>query len=1023
MISLLVLLAQTIGLNAQADAHFVKLDRNGWATIEAAPPESLGSFEHLWIWSEQCAPVRVESHTGIPPCAPTKRVVVRALRGGHPIAGAVLAWGTRTLVDEVPDELLPRALTADDGTAALQLPAAEPVFARIVGPRDTSQWRTLEFRGDRAELAAVSAVDVTIRPVNERQQTATHVRVLLSSPDATTDDPPIFTTVEQGILRLRLPAAGTSRAILWGDETAPVETAETNARLSGLVVLPRGCALRGTVIGRDGKAIEGAGVSVVFPLGNSGRGTRRRTISGNQGHFEMRGIACGVSVLSVGKKPFAPLRRELTIPEATLDLGRLVLHPSRTVRVAVRDTRDGHLLAGASARVLGVPIAANTNPEGTAILDGVATDDVDIEVSATGYLPATSHVEAGNKKPLTVHLTRGATIVARVVRGDDHRPVGPGTLWIDFSGTKRIERFGTDGRVRITGLRSGTLSMEVRVPGLASHQLPRRDVVEGGDVDFGTIVLDAGSAISGTVVDATTSAPLQARVRAPRPNPLGPRLSLVMKDWIETSSDENGQFQMSGLNAGDYRLLVEAPGFAPALTERVMVGADGPDAEGGVVRLARARRLSIACRPAKRCGSKAQMLLGDPNDDWAFLTAPINNGRGEILDAPPGRHQLQLLDRGAVVATKDVVIPDDAMETTAEIALREIDVRGDVLRGGRPVTSGTVQFIANTPQSAMPIVVDHKLDSAVVGSDIVGVVSRTVVVNVDDRGTFVTQDLAPGSYSVSYSGVSGISREHEVIVPDADRYALHIDIPATNVTGLVVDEKGNIPEWARVELQVGTRLFSADMMPDGRFSIDGALAGTANLHAFNDTAEADRQIVIEADRETEIDLTLHAKPRKRITLTALDASGAPRRLARLFLLCDGALTSADADANGAATFPVSVSANSCLAAAFSAVDGWAFQGPIPIPKDSDPAESSIRFAPRTAALAIETQAASTFTISATNGFPLERTFAFIGWPSMVVPPQPLRLRGLPPGNYMIRLDTGLARTIVVDGTKDIAIKF
>ena len=168
---------------------------------------------------------------------------------------------------------------------------------------------------------------------------------------------------------------------------------------------------------------------------------------------------------------------------------------------------------------------------------------------------------------------------------------------------------------------------------------------------------------------------------------------------------------------------------------------------------------------------------------------------------------------------------------------------------------------------------------------------------------------------------------------------------------------------------------------------------------------------------------LHAKPRKRVTLTALLSNGAPRPGARLFLLCDGAMSSADADAAGVASFPVSVTTQSCLASAFSSTDGWAFAGPITIPADADSGESSLRFASRTVTLAIGSPSASAFAVSAGNGFPLERTFPFIGWPSTIVPHDPLRVRGIPPGTYIIRLATGMTRTIVVDGTRDLSVIF
>src|SRR5439155_553821 len=180
MIPILLLLAQ-VTAPAVDGAAFVKLDRNGWASVEAARPETLGAFERFWSWSQRCAPTRVETLDTAPPCVPMKGITIRAVRNGRPIAGALLAWGTRTLIEEVPDEILPHTVTGDDGTVHLPLPTAEPVYARIVGPHDAYDWRKLEVRGDSAELAVVAATEITINAVDERQQTATHVRALIST--------------------------------------------------------------------------------------------------------------------------------------------------------------------------------------------------------------------------------------------------------------------------------------------------------------------------------------------------------------------------------------------------------------------------------------------------------------------------------------------------------------------------------------------------------------------------------------------------------------------------------------------------------------------------------------------------------------------------------------------------------------------------------------------------------------------------------------------------------------------------
>jgi len=241
--------------------------------------------------------------------------------------------------------------------------------------------------------------------------------------------------------------------------------------------------------------------------------------------------------------------------------------------------------------------------------------------------------------------------------------------------------------------------------------------------------------------------------------------------------------------------------------------------------------------------------------------------------------------------------------------------------------------------------------------------------------------------------------------------------------GLVLEEGGKAPEWARVEVRDGAVIASSDVTPDGHFFIDGLSAGKATVHAFNDKSEAQREVMIEANRETEVHLDLRGRSRARIHLTAFGASGAPVRAARLFLLYDGALTSSDADGAGSASFLIPSTSTACFAAAFSPTEGWAFDGPLSIRSDPEPAEVPIRFSSRAVTLSIESGHATPVAISCGNGFPLERLFPFIGWPSMAAPLQPLRVRGLPVGLYRVTAGSGLARTVSVDGTKDLTISF
>jgi hypothetical protein len=214
------------------------------------------------------------------------------------------------------------------------------------------------------------------------------------------------------------------------------------------------------------------------------------------------------------------------------------------------------------------------------------------------------------------------------------------------------------------------------------------------------------------------------------------------------------------------------------------------------------------------------------------------------------------------------------------------------------------------------------------------------------------------------------------------------------------------------------------MTPDGHFIIDGAPSGALVVRAFNDTSEAQRTVAAEPNGETEVNLTLHEKGRQEIRIAAVRPTGVPAPGARVFLLCDGVMKFADADATGAASFAVASSSASCLIAAFSPADGWAFDGPLAITSDSGgPTEFPVHFSSRAVTLAIQSTSASPVSISSGSGFPLQRAFPFIGWPSTVSPAAPLRLRGVPPGTYLVGINSGKSRSVSIDGNKDVFIGF
>jgi hypothetical protein len=377
-----------------------------------------------------------------------------------------------------------------------------------------------------------------------------------------------------------------------------------------------------------------------------------------------------------------------------------------------------------------------------------------------------------------------------------------------------------------------------------------------------------------------------------------------------------------------------------------------------------------------------------------------------------------------VVAEKGIEIPRDQPAAEISIQLQEITVRGDVMRQGRPVRGGSVQFVGRVTSGGVPIVVEQRIGSTPVETRTFGAVPATALVPVDANGTFTTTDLAPGEYRVSYSGELGDSPEQMFLIPEAATYDLHLQLAATALSGTVVDELGKVPEWVRVEVRGQSAVISTDAGTDGRFHIDSPPAGQVTVRAYNDRAEASREVVIDEGRSQEADLVLHRRPQARLRVQVTAAEGSPFPNASVFVLCDGALKSATTDTAGMAEISLPASSATCITAAFAPSAGWAFAEPLPVsPEAPDAPVAGVRFSSRAVSIVVESGVTAAVSVAAPTGFPLDRLFALVGWPSGVGPGRPLRLRGMPPGTYTIVARSVGGKTISLDGTRDARVSF
>lgn len=283
--------------------------------------------------------------------------------------------GARVMVSATHGSLERMTRTASDGTFAFAAMPDEVVLTASVDENDAQPDGRMVVsipEGDRKEVvlrlpAARDPLPVTVTdgrgmPVQSAQVSASSlvVDVPLRTTAFTGQDGSAALKRASGVaLRVEISAPGFAPRVVTTDGTQPelkVELAPA-ASAQGEVVTARG---------RDD--IAGAEVTLTTDLGV------RRVHTGADGTFELAGLAPGPARLHVRAVGFAPVTRDVTLPDADgrrpFDLGRIELGEEGSVEGTVVDGK-GSPVAGARVARDRVPtwLAVGALPQGVAVTD------------------------------------------------------------------------------------------------------------------------------------------------------------------------------------------------------------------------------------------------------------------------------------------------------------------------------------------------------------------------------------------------------------------------------------------------------------------------------------------------------------------------------------------------------------------------------------------------------------------------------------------------------------------------------
>jgi protocatechuate 3,4-dioxygenase beta subunit len=391
--------------------------------------------------------------------------------------------------------------------------------------------------------------------------------------------------VPEGMFDLHVRRSGFARRVVPSVELRQGEPGPADL---GTILLQPGERVRGIVTDRQGRPIEGVEVFVretrapMMILGDApGLAAEPDAVTDPAGWFAVEdlpaGEKCSLGFRRTGYVPGSAGPFRLPRPEPV----ETKLDFASKVSGVVTDTR-GRPLPNAEVNLHRTRTAEmsqfvvktlsrhtdTTDAEGRFLFEDQEPGRISLTSSARGYqqrtLDSLEVPEGKDLEGLELRLERGAVLEGRVLARDGQPAIAArvGRVAEEGDPLARVREAAMsdgNGHYRLDGLAPGEVSIEATHP---DHGRAVKDIeLEEGpnEVD---LAFRGGVEVSGKVIDTAGNPIPEASVRlAPPGRPWG---------GPATRSERGGTFKLSGVQDGDYRLWVDAEGYAPSGGEQAL---------------------------------------------------------------------------------------------------------------------------------------------------------------------------------------------------------------------------------------------------------------------------------------------------------------------------------------------------------------------------------------------------------------------------------------------------------------------
>ncbi|HXV76164.1 MAG TPA: carboxypeptidase regulatory-like domain-containing protein, partial [Candidatus Polarisedimenticolaceae bacterium] len=622
-------------------------------------------------------------------------------------------------------------------------------------------------------------------------------------------------------------APGELRSVeIVAETTEPVD--------AGGIVLEPGETIRGTVVNRDGAPIEGVeirveaagggGVMVILGAGMAADDEEPDALTDGSGWFELVDLspkkrytvsARRVGYLQASAGPFPLPHVEpvgLTLDPASDVRGRVVDGAGEAIAGAeVAMTRNRTIEMGSNVMRTIMMQSETTDGDGRFVFEDQEPGEMSIKAVASGYreakLDGLSIAEGEDLEGVELTLAGGAVVTGQVL-GPDGRPVigagvqpaGEGEAMM-----RMLEGSPSDGNgiYRLEGLAPGAVSIE------ATHDdWPRtvRDVELTAGVNHLDLQFEGGVEVEGRVSDTTGRGVAGAVVR----------LAPAGRGWggPETIADGEGRYRMPGVQAGDYHVWAQAPGYASYTSETEIEVRGEPlyavdielDTGGAIV----GRVSGVEPERFSDVGVEAQ----GPSARGAGAVAVDGDGRYRVDNLGPGSYTVVAsVANSGKRASGEVTLEPGAVEATLDLEFAPgLTLSGRAVQAGSGIGGATV-YVEGTN-----VVHDGWNET-------------------DHEGRFEIDGLEPGDYTIRLRHWKTGLAYDEPLSLSSDK-TITLDVPTARVAGRVVDAGDREPLGgvtlaltADGSTSTGASAHSATTDVEGKFEFGNVADGAWTLSA------------------------------------------------------------------------------------------------------------------------------------------------------------------------------------------------